>query len=164
MFHLREKSSNSLRKRGKSTTEIKNTRKTKTQQIVQRSRRSASQTVTHHRQRRFVNFFKRQPTNFENGNTFLRILDFLMRHRQKIGPTVSIIREISTIIKTQNTEFSNIIKEHNSIININDAVIRPVSSTYNFEIANESKIKAFLKKLFGLGQGNQLTVTTVVEK
>lgn len=167
MFHLQEKSSNTLTDRGKSIKkaisakdDIDKTRIANNQKIVKKTRRSASQTTPHHRQRRFVNFFKRQQTNFENGNTFLRILDFLMRNRHKIGPTISIIREISTIVKTQNTEFTNFIKEHNNIINGNEDVIRPVSSTYNFEIANESKIKSFLRKLFGSGQGNKLTVTT----
>ncbi|XP_069363499.1 uncharacterized protein [Maniola hyperantus] len=129
----------------------------KTQNTFKRIKRSQSKSEKpHQRQRRFISFFKR-PQNSEN--MLFKILDFLIRNRQKITPTISIIREISTIVKTSSGIIQNVIKEQNNIIGDNSGNIKPISSTYNFEIANESKIKSFLRKLLGLGQGNKLIVT-----
>lgn len=109
-------------------------------------------TKKNHRHRRFISFFK--PDN--DNNMVYKILGFLLRHHKKVIPVMTVIREISTLIKTGDGEFNNYIKEQNNYIGTSP-VLQPVM--YSINLNNESKIKTFLKKLFGLKTEN-LSIST----
>lgn len=105
------------------------------------------------RQRRFVSFFKPQTSD----STLYKILDFLLKHHNKVLPVITVIREINTLIKTGNGEFNNYINEQHNFIGTSPT-LQPV--TYNFDLNNEFKIKSILRKLFGLKQQNNISIST----
>lgn len=87
-------------------------------------------------------------------NKLYKIIDFLMKYKNKIIPAVAAVREISTMIKTSSLELNHIIREQNNMI----AAPGPLTPTkYTIEVNSGSKIVEFVKKILGLG--NKITIT-----
>ncbi|OWR48603.1 hypothetical protein KGM_207911B, partial [Danaus plexippus plexippus] len=87
-------------------------------------------------------------------NKLYKIIDFLMKYKNKIIPAVTAVREISTMIKTSSLELNHFIREQNNMI----AAPGPLTPTkYTIEVNSGSQIVEFVKKILGLG--NKITIT-----
>ncbi|XP_041968762.1 phospholipase A1 1-like isoform X1 [Aricia agestis] len=146
---------NPAKKFGAVTADKHTHKKRKTFQYKQQQSKIENSNSEHHRQRRFVPFFKSEAT--ENENFLFRILEFLMKHRKNVIPIVTVVREINTLVKSSNGELNHFVKERNNYIGT-PPPFQPV--TYTLELDNNSKWKTFVKKLFGLRQGDNLSITS----
>lgn len=109
---------------------------------------------TKKRQKRFLQLFSRS----ENDDNFIfRALNFLVKNRKSIVPVISVVRDINTLVKSGNGELNHVTREKNNYVGIEPPPLAPV--TYSLELGNESKLMAFVKRLFGLTpKGDRLTI------
>ncbi|KAM3958664.1 pancreatic lipase-related protein 2 [Aphomia sociella] len=107
------------------------------------------------RVRRFISLFRRSET--ESDNFLFKILEFLMKNRKNVIPVVTVMREINTLVKSANGELNHLTKERNNYIGTLPSALP--TAIYNLELGNDSKLKAIVKRLLGLGQGDKLTIT-----
>lgn len=106
------------------------------------------------RQKRFLQLFN-PPDNQDN--FIFRALNFLVKNRKSVVPIITMVRDINTLVKSGNGELNHVSKERNNYIGISPPELAPV--TYALELGNESKLMAFVKRLFGIApKGDRITI------
>lgn len=109
------------------------------------------------RQKRFLSFFKRNEAQ-ESDNFLFKMLEFLLKNRKAVVPVFTVMREINTLVKSNNGELNHMSKERNNYIGAPPPVLAPV--TYNLELGNENRAMVFVKRLLGLTpKGDRLSIT-----
>lgn len=107
------------------------------------------------RQKRFLQLFR--SNNIESNDNFIfRALNFLIKNRKSVVPIVSVVRDVSTLVKSAGGELNHNSRERNSYVGVAPDVT-PLS--YTLELGGENKALAFVKRLLGLSpKGDRLTI------
>lgn len=109
------------------------------------------------RQKRFISLFKRNEAQ-ESDNFLFKMLEFLLKNRKTVVPVFTVMREINTLVKSNNGELNHVSKERNNYIGAPPPVLTPVS--YNLELGNENRVMVFIKRLLGLTpKGDRLNIS-----
>ena len=137
-------------------TKLPNNDKTKHHHGKKTTSEGAKHTDSHAKPRtkRFLQLFSRP----ENDDSFVfRALNFLVKNRKSVVPIVSVVRDVSTLVRSGRGELNHVTREQNNYVGVAPPDLAPVS--YSLELGNESRVLAFMKRLLGLApKGDRLTV------
>lgn len=130
-----------------------------TPNIVWPKQQNTQQKTENHnlkRQKRFISLFKRNEA--QESENFLFKLLFFLGNRRNVVPIFTVMREINTLVKSNNGELNHVSKERNNYIGASPPVLTPVA--YNLELGNENRVMVFIKRLLGLTpKGDRLSIS-----
>uniref|UniRef100_A0A2A4J568 Lipase domain-containing protein n=1 Tax=Heliothis virescens TaxID=7102 RepID=A0A2A4J568_HELVI len=134
--------------------EQKPTHEKKTHTQAKKSTISQNNRHAKKRQKRFLQLFRAD--NKEESFIF-RALDFLVKNRRSVVPIVSVVRDVSTLVRSQGGELNHVTREKGNYLGLTPPDLPPVS--YTLELGNENRALAFIKRLLGFTpKGDRLTV------